>query len=54
MEGNIDLDSMNLNELVDFIVNNPSILRRPIILNERNFQVGYDSEEIDAFTSLNV
>lgn len=50
MEGNIDPDSMNLNELVDFIVNNPSILRRPIILNEQNFQVGYDSEEIDAFT----
>ncbi|MDY6062668.1 MAG: transcriptional regulator Spx [Erysipelotrichaceae bacterium] len=48
-ENKIDLDSMNLNELVDFIINNPSVLRRPIILNEYNFQVGYDSEEIDAF-----
>ena len=25
------------------------MLKRPIILNERNFQVGYDEEEIDAF-----
>lgn len=48
-ENKVDVDSMNLNELVDFIINNPSILRRPIILNEHNFQVGYDSEEIDAF-----
>lgn len=45
----IDIDSMSLNELVDFIIENPSILRRPIILNERTFQVGYDKEEIDAF-----
>lgn len=48
-ESKVDLDSMTINELVDFIVDNPSILRRPIIISERNFQVGYDSEEIDAF-----
>ena len=45
----IDLDEMTLSELVHFIQENPSILKRPIILNERNFQVGYDEEEIDAF-----
>ncbi len=49
-ESNIDFDSMSMDELVDFVINNPSILRRPIILNEDNFQVGYDAEEIDAFT----
>ena len=48
-ESNIDLDAMSMDELVDFVINNPSILRRPIILNEDNFQVGYDAEEIDAF-----
>lgn len=45
----IDLDDMTISELVHFIQENPSVLKRPIILNERNFQVGYDEEEIDAF-----
>lgn len=48
-EKKIDLDKMSIDELVDFIIENPSILRRPIILSEGNFQVGYDEEEIDAF-----
>lgn len=48
-ENKYDIDNMSMNELVDFIIANPSILRRPIILNDTNFQIGYDSEEIDAF-----
>jgi len=48
-ENNIDFDDMSFNQLIDFIVKNPSVLRRPIILNEKSFQVGYDSEEIEAF-----
>lgn len=49
VENKIDIDSMSIDELIMFIKNNPSILKRPIILNEHNFQVGYDAEEIDAF-----
>jgi regulatory protein spx len=48
-ESNVDIDSMTTNELVEFIKKNPSILKRPIILSEKNFQVGYDEEEINAF-----
>ncbi len=48
-ESKIDLDEMSLNELVRFIQQNPSVLKRPILLNERNFLVGYDEEEIGAF-----
>ncbi len=48
-ENQIDIDSMSLNELISFIRLNPSVLKRPIILNERSFQVGYDSEEIGVF-----
>ena len=48
-EQNIDIDSMSLNEVIHFIQENPSVLKRPIILNERSFQVGYDSEEIGVF-----
>ncbi|MEA4875032.1 transcriptional regulator Spx [Anaerorhabdus sp.] len=48
-EDKIDLEQLSLNELVRFIQKNPSVLKRPIILNEKVFQVGYDEEEIDAF-----
>lgn len=48
-ENKIDIDALSMDELVNFIIENPSILRRPIILNEDNFQVGYDSEEIETF-----
>ena len=48
-EMNVDLDDLGLNELVQFIRNNPSIMKRPIILNERNLVVGYDDDEITSF-----
>jgi len=48
-EQKIDFDDMTLNELVRFIQQNPSVLKRPIILNEKSFLVGYDEEEIGAF-----
>ena len=48
-ESNIDIEELSLKELVDFIQKNPSILKRPIILNEKSFLVGYDEEEIGAF-----
>ena len=48
-ESKIDLDSMSITQLVDFVRKNPSVLKRPIILDEKNFQVGFDEEEIDAF-----
>jgi len=48
-QGKFDIDSMSMKELVNFIIEHPSILRRPIILNDRSFQIGFDSEEIDLF-----
>ncbi|MGM9940993.1 MAG: Spx/MgsR family RNA polymerase-binding regulatory protein [Bulleidia sp.] len=48
-ETRIDLDSMTTDELIRFIKANPSVLKRPIILNETNFQVGYDEDEISVF-----
>ena len=45
----IDLDSMTIDELCCFIARHPAALKRPIIISERNMQVGYDEEEIDAF-----
>lgn len=48
-ESNIDIDSMSVNSLIKFIQENPSILKRPIMIDERRFQVGYNSEEIRVF-----
>ena len=48
-ENNIDIDKVSTDELCKFVVNNPSVLKRPIILSEKEMQIGYDEEEIDAF-----
>jgi len=48
-ENKIDLDSMSTNELILFIQQNPTVLKRPIMIDEKRFLVGYDEEEIDMF-----
>ena len=48
-ENQVELDDMSVNQLIHFIQDNPSILKRPIIIDERRFQVGYNAEEIRAF-----
>lgn len=48
-EAQIELDELSMNELIMFIQRHPSVLKRPIIMNEKSFLVGYDEEEIDAF-----
>lgn len=45
----IDLDSLPLQELFDLIQKNPGLLRRPIILDEKRLQVGYNEDEIRRF-----
>ncbi len=49
MEQNIDFDSMKVSELIAFIKANPSILKRPIIVDDHRLQVGYNQEEIRTF-----
>ena len=48
-EGNIDVDNMTIKELIEFIRQNPTVLKRPLILNDRLLQVGYNEEEIRVF-----
>ena len=40
---------MTIDQLVHFIQENPTILKRPIIINEKVMQVGYDDDEITTF-----
>lgn len=48
-EGKVDIDSMTINELIEFIKQNPSCLKRPIMVDDRKIQVGYNEEEIRSF-----
>ena len=48
-QAKVDFDSMTLDELITFVQENPSVLKRPIIVDDKKIQVGYNSEEIRAF-----
>lgn len=45
----VDFDQMPLKDLFDLIQQNPGILRRPIIIDEKRLQVGYNEDEIRRF-----
>ncbi len=46
---NVNFDSMTISQMIDFIRNNPSILKRPIMVDDRRIQIGYNEEEIRTF-----
>lgn len=45
----VDIEQMPLKNLITIIKENPGILRRPIILDEKRLQVGYNEDEIRRF-----
>lgn len=45
----VELDMMPLQQLFQLISDNPGLLRRPIILDEKRIQVGYNEAEIRRF-----
>lgn len=48
-EKRLEPDLMSTQALVEFIIENPSVLKRPIIINENELQVGYNNEDITIF-----
>src|SRR6056297_1697100 len=48
-DSQIEPDSMKFSELANFIIDNPTILKRPIIINDQIMQTGYNKDEIRAF-----
>ncbi|CAM2887387.1 MULTISPECIES: transcriptional regulator SpxA [Salinicoccus] len=46
---NVDIDSLPMQELYTLIMENPGLLRRPIIMDEKRLQVGYNEDEIRRF-----
>jgi regulatory protein spx len=45
----VNLETMPLQNLFDLIKDNPGLLRRPIIIDEKRLQVGYNEDEIRRF-----
>ena len=48
---NIDVDELSISELIQLISENPTLLRRPIILDKKRMQIGFNEDEIRAFLS---
>ena len=48
-EKKLEPENMSVQALVNFIIDYPSVLKRPIIINERELQVGYNNEDITIF-----
>lgn len=48
-ENDLDVEDMRISELKAFIIENPSVLKRPIIIDNDKMQVGYNDEEIRIF-----
>ncbi len=46
---NIDIDELTLQELFKLVQDNPEILRRPILKDDKRIQVGYNADEIRRF-----
>lgn len=45
----IDVDELSTSSLMELISENPSLLRRPIILDKKRMQIGFNEDEIRAF-----
>ncbi|MGD6890903.1 transcriptional regulator SpxA [Bacillus mobilis] len=53
-ELNINIESLSLNEFYNLIIEYPQMLRRPIMLDEKRLQVGFNEEEIRKFLPRSV
>ncbi len=50
---NVDVDDLSISELIQLIETYPSLLRRPIILDNKRMQIGFNEDEIRAFLPRN-
>lgn len=51
-DNKLNVDDMTLDELINFIIAHPTVLKRPIIYNEHIMQVGYNEEDIEVFLPI--
>ena len=46
---NMDLNELPLQDLLELVKENPGLLRRPIMIDEKRLQVGFNEDEIRRF-----
>lgn len=46
---NRNLEELSMSELLDLFKTHPTLIRRPIIMDDRRLQIGYNEEEIRCF-----
>ncbi|HAP8302355.1 TPA: transcriptional regulator Spx [Enterococcus faecium] len=51
---NMDLDDLPLQELLELVQNNPGLLRRPSMIDDKRLQVGFNEDEIRRFLPRDV
>ena len=51
---NMDLDELPLKDLLTLVQENPGLLRRPIMIDEKRLQVGFNEDEIRRFLPRDV
>ena len=45
----IDFDELRMSDLLDLFIEEPSLIRHPIIMDDRRLQIGFNDEEIRMF-----
>jgi len=48
-ENKIDFNDLTMKEAIDIVSEHPTVLKRPILLTEKFFKIGYDQEEFEDF-----
>ncbi|MGG5359423.1 MULTISPECIES: transcriptional regulator SpxA [unclassified Enterococcus] len=51
---NMDLDDLPLQDLLELVQDNPGLLRRPIMIDDKRLQVGFNEDEIRRFLPRDV
>ncbi|SJZ79070.1 regulatory protein spx [Pilibacter termitis] len=51
---NVDLEEMSLSQLLELVEKHPSLLRRPLIMDTKRLQIGFNEDEIRAFLPRDV
>ncbi|WP_099974403.1 MULTISPECIES: transcriptional regulator Spx [Lactobacillaceae] len=50
----VDLDDLTVDQLLELVSNNPGLLKRPIIMDDKRLQVGFNEDEIRRFLPRSV
>ncbi|SJZ96834.1 regulatory protein spx [Pilibacter termitis] len=51
---NIDLDDLSIPELLELLAENPNLLRRPMMCDDKRLQIGFNEDEIRCFLPRNI